>query len=389
MIENSEIKILLHKFISNQCTPSEIAQVVNYFQQNKLTNDFPSIDDVLLLVKKLPKMDDITADRLFMKVVKNAKEIESSKVKSKRKSYLKYIAVAASAVVLLSVGLIYENNFRDKTQPIVIDKNQITLQLANGDIQILSEGKEIQVKDSKGNVVGNQNGNSIVYNPTSSNNELSFNTLRIPNGKQFKLKLADGTLVHLNSGTTFKYPIKFIKGLKRLVYMEGEAFFDVAKDKKHPFVVIADKLNVEVLGTHFNVSNYSEDETTDVVLVEGSVGMYNSKEKFDNNLSTILKPGFKGSFKKLNQEIETKLVDPDLYTSWMKGSLSFKNMTFKNIIIKLERHYDVKIINENTKLSNEKFSASFKNQSIAKVLSYFAEIQGFNYTIKDKDITIK
>ena len=388
MIENSEIKVLLQKFIVNQCTPNEIAQVVTYFQQNKLTNDFPSVEDIILLVKEFPDMNAVTADKLFLNIINNAKEIEAAKIKSSKKSYTKYISIAASIVVLVSVGIGFQNDFFNRDKPIVIDKNHITLQLANGDIQIISEGKVVQVTDSKGHIIGNQNGNTIVYNSDASEDKLSYNTMRVPNGKQFELKLSDGTAVHLNSGTTFKYPVKFISGLKRMVYVDGEAFFEVSKDKKHPFVVVADKLKVQVLGTHFNVSNYEEDDMTDVVLVEGSVGMYRSDNKFDANSSTILKPGFKGSFNKLNQEIETKVVDPDLYTLWMKGNLTFKNMQFKNIIIKLERHYDVTIINKNSKLSDSKYSASFDNQSIVKVLSYFSEIQGFNYTINGKQITI-
>lgn len=388
MNENSEIKVLLGKFLFNQCTPDELAKVVSYFQQNKLTNEFPTVEEIKLLMNDIPEMDNATADKLFSNVVNNAKEIEATKVKSKKKKYFKYIGIAASIVILFSVGLIYQNIFFNTDKPIVIDENQITLQLDNGDIQIISEGKVVHVTDSKGNIIGNQNGNSIVYNSDISEDKLEYNTLKIPNGKRFELKLSDGTSVHLNSGTTLKYPVKFIKGLKRSVYLDGEAFFDVTKDKKHPFIVTADKLNVQVLGTHFNVSNYEEEDKTDVVLVEGSVGMYSSNVKFDANSSTILKPGFKGSFNKFNQDIETKVVDPDLYTSWMKGNLTFKNMMFKNIIKKLERHYDVTIINKNIKLSTTKFSASFDNQSIVKVLSYFSEIQGFNYTIKGKQITI-
>src|SRR5690606_36367432 len=120
----------------------------------------------------------------------------------------------------------------------------------------------------------------------TNSDKLAYNTLKIPFGKKFRLQLSDGTMVHINSGSTLKYPIKFIAGENRQVYLDGEAFFDVAKDKKHPFIVNADNLNVRVLGTHFNVSNYPEDAVTDVVLVEGSVGMYRSNEEFDASKNT-------------------------------------------------------------------------------------------------------
>ena len=115
-------------------------------------------------------------------------------------------------------------------------------------------------------MVGNQNGNKIVYDTETTLEKLVYNTIKIPYGKRFELQLSDGTIVHLNSGTTLKYPVKFIASGNRQVFLDGEAFFDVAKDKTHPFVVNADNLNVRVLGTHFNVSNYPEDKLTDIVL---------------------------------------------------------------------------------------------------------------------------
>jgi ferric-dicitrate binding protein FerR (iron transport regulator) len=215
-----------------------------------------------------------------------------------------------------------------------------------------------------------------------------YNTLKIPNGKRFELELSDGTVVHLNSGTTLKYPVKFIAGENRQVFLDGEAFFDVAKDKKHPFIVNADKLNVRVLGTHFNVSSYPEDDLTDVVLVEGSVGMYNTNEEFNADKNTILKPGYKGSFNKNNNHINTKEVNTDMYTSWISGGLVFRDINFAAICKKLERKYDVNIVVKNQKLANEKFNASFGDKPIEKILSYFDEVYGINYIRKDNVITI-
>jgi ferric-dicitrate binding protein FerR (iron transport regulator) len=263
------------------------------------------------------------------------------------------------------------------------------LQLANGDVQIISAGKKSQVTDSEGNVVANHNGNKIAYDTETPLEKLVYNTIKIPYGKRFELELSDGTIVHLNSGTTLKYPVRFIAGENRQVFLDGEAFFDVTKDKKHPFIVNADNLNIRVLGTHFNVSSYPEDNLTDVVLVEGSVGLYTANEKFDANKNTVLKPGYKGSFNRKDNHIETKPVITDVYTSWMEGRLTFKNMSFNDITKKLERHYNVTIVNQNKKLANEKFYASFGDEPIEKVLSYFNDVHGINYTIKNNEILIK
>lgn len=394
MNSNSEIKSLLQKFVLNQCTPKETEEVIAYYQKNKLTDDFPTVEEVQNLLQEMPKMSPGTADSIFMNILASAKEEQETVIElhPKKSNFKKYIAIAASVVVLLGIGFtVYKQNIFNKPAETKFDfkSTDIVLQLEDGNIQIISENNTSVVKDKDGNIIGNQNGSKLVYDTASDPEKLTYNTIKIPYGKKFQLLLSDGTSVHLNSGTTLKYPVKFIAGQNRQVYLEGEAFFDVAKDKKHPFIVNADNLNVRVLGTHFNVSNYPEDAATDVVLVEGSVGMYTTNEEFDFTKNTVLKPGYKGSFNKDNAKISTKAVITDVYTSWINGGLTFRNMAFKNIITKLERRYNVTIVNKNEKLANEKFNASFKEESIENVMSYFNDIHGINYTIKNNQILIK
>lgn len=392
MNSNSEIKTLLQKFVQNKCTPEEAEEVIAYYKNNQLTDDFPTVEEVQNLLDEMPKMDRQIADTIFNKILEDAKEKESViEMPARKTNFRKYISIAASIIVLIGIGFFYKQNLVDKPveQKFDFKSSDIVLQLENGETQIISEQNSSQVKDAKGNIVGNQNGDKLVYENSSNPEKLVYNTIKIPYGKKFRLQLSDGTFVHLNSGTTLKYPVKFITGENRQVFLDGEAFFDVAKDKKHPFIVNADELNVRVLGTHFNVSNYPEDAATDVVLVEGSVGMYESHTEFDAAKNTILNPGFKGSFNKGNAKISTKAVITDIYTSWIDGGLTFRNMTFKNIITKLERRYNVTIINKNEKLANEKFNASFKEESIENVMSYFNDIHGIQYTIKNNQILIK
>ncbi|PBJ11419.1 fec operon regulator FecR [Flavobacterium sp. ACN6] len=392
MNSNSEIKTLLQKFILNQCTAEETEQVIAYCRNNNLTDDFPTVKDVQKLVNEMPKMEEQKADSIFNSILASAKEQETVIELQPRKSNLrKYISIAASIIVLLGIGFFYKQNVFTKPAEVPFDfkSTDIVLQMEDGTVQVISENGKVQVHDKNGNVIGNQNGDKLVYEKEADYEKLTYNTLKIPYGKKFRLELSDGTMVHLNSGTTLRYPVKFIAGENRQVYLDGEAFFDVAKDKKHPFIVNADELNVRVLGTHFNVSNYPEDAVTDVVLVEGSVGMYRSNEDFDAAKNTILKPGYKGSFNKENASILSKPVITEIYTSWIDGGLTFRNMAFKNIITKLERRYNVTIINKNEKLANEKFNASFKEESIENVMSYFNDIHGINYTIKNDQILIK
>lgn len=392
MDHNQDIKILLQKFVLNQCTPQETEQVIAYYRQNTLTDDFPTVEEVKELLGTFPEMGTETADAIFAEIMAKGNEANVITLNQNSTSYKKYISIAAGFVLLFGVGIGYLSTTEKTTvgtKHPVLNGTEITLQLENGNIQIISEDGTTTVTDADGNVIGNKNGNSIVYNTSTDVKELVYNTITIPNGKRFKLQLSDGTQVHLNAGTSLKYPVNFIAGQNRKVFLDGEAFFDVAKDAAHPFVVNANKLDVRVLGTHFNVSDYPEDEAADVVLVEGSVAMHAASERFSAENSTLLKPGFKGSFSKENGSIKVKQVNTSMYTAWINGGLVFRNMAFKSIIKRLERHYDITIENQNGALANERFNASFKNEPVEKVLSYFNDIHGISYTKKNNQIIIK
>lgn len=390
MSNNPHLKELLHKFILNQCNATEIMEVAEYFRQNQLTEDFPTVDDIKHLLNTMPQMDAATADNIFNNIMISAEDAEPIPLNRSKINYKKYISIAASVIVLLSIGLAYQiqsSNYVEKMP--ILKGNEITIQLDNGDVQVLTETGQAALTDANGNIIGNQKGSKIVYDTKTSIENLVYNTIRIPYGKRFQLQLSDGTIVHLNAGTTLRYPVRFIAGQERLVFLDGEAYFDVAKDKKHPFVVNAGNLNVRALGTHFNVSSYDEDDLTDVVLEEGSVAIYTKSQKFDVLKNTVLKPGYKGSFAKIGNSINVKPVSTDVYTSWIYGELYFRNMSFKYIAKKLERHYNVTIENHNQKLAGKKFNASFKQQPIGVVLSYFNDIERINYTVTDDKITIK
>ncbi|WP_139957225.1 FecR family protein [Flavicella sediminum] len=303
------------------------------------------------------------------------------------KTPLKY---AALLVCLIASSIYLANNTnlfeQDPVAP-KISKNSITIKLNNGNIRVVKENENIDVKDSKGNKVGVQKGNKICYKKNSTKQKLIYNTLTVPYGKQFDVVLSDNTHVYLNAGTTLKYPVNFIKGKKRNVFLSGEALFDVSKDSLHPFVVHIDDLNIRVLGTKFNVSAYPEDLSAKTVLVEGAVALYQEK-KYQAQKATMLTPGRLASLNKLDKNISLEKVDVSIYTAWTKGNILFRHEPFKNILKKLERQFDVTIVNNNEKLNDVLFTASFDNESLDYILKTFHTNFGINYTLNQKQITI-
>lgn len=331
-----------------------------------------------------------------IKSVKKAllKEIrkEKKKVRTHRlRSVMKYAAIA---IVFLGIGFMMKDNFFSKNtidkQLIVPRKDEITLKLGNGNIKVIAADGSSKVYDANGKVIGQQNGKELVYTGSENVSKLVYNTLSIPNGKRFNITLSDGTIVHLNAGSSITFPVQFLKNRIRKVFLSGEAYFEVAHDKKNAFVVNASKLDVEVYGTKFNVANYQEDDATDVVLVEGSVGLYESGTPKNDKNETLLSPGYKGSFTKVDGKISNEKVNTSLYTSWMSGNLVFRNESFDNIIQKLERHYNVIIINNNKSLSKETFNATIEtdHESIEQVFNYFKKVYQIDYSIVENKIII-
>jgi len=367
---------LLLKFENKECTAEEenlLFQFYNRFQNENKMGSWNLSEKEAARIRLLKRINA---------VVHNSK---NQQVKT-----FNWRKIASIAALFIGFGLIAGVYFNKNTVN-NIPENAITLELEDGTIKVINENSSaIQVLNNEGQIVGKQEGGKLVYNKDGEPDILAYNTLKVPYGKTFKIELSDGSTVQLNSGSSLKYPVKFIEGKDRLVYVVGEAYLNVEKDSVNPFIVNVNELNVKVFGTQFNVHAYPEDNVTEVVLVEGSVGLYKEEDKeFDKSIN-YLTPGFKASFSKTSKEITKTPVLTNIYTSWIAGELVFRDMDFDNILRKLERFYDIEITNDNHSLSGQKFQASFgKKPNIEEVFKELKMIYKIDYTIQGKSITIK
>ncbi|SHF58648.1 FecR protein [Arenibacter palladensis] len=296
---------------------------------------------------------------------------------------------AAVLAILVGLGYIFRDTIVDSAKTPIIPGDAIILQLENGNIEVISEGGATKVVDTEGNVLGAQQGSQLIYkNNGTSTEELIYNTLTVPYGKRFDLLLSDGTQVTLNSGTSLKYPVQFLKTKNRQVFLDGEAFFNVAKDSANAFIVNTGELNVRVLGTKFNLSSYPEDHFVNTTLLEGSVSVYNKQDTFDSSNASLLEPGYKAEWNKYNRQILVEEADIAMHTDWLNGKIILRHVPFKNIVKKLERHYNVEIVNNNPKLDEELFTASFDVETIDQVFKTFNLTYQMDYKINDRQIII-
>lgn len=300
--------------------------------------------------------------------------------------FLKYAAILVGVVL----GTTYFLTTANKESKAV--SAEVTLELNDGSVkQIVDNGSDVKIKNGAGQVIGIQKKDKLLYSATKEPNEevaVEMNTLRVPYGKKFRLVLSDGTEVYVNSGSVLKFPSQFMAGDLRKVELEGEAFFKVAKNKEVAFVVKTKGLSTEVFGTAFNVSSYKDDSFTEVLLVEGSVGVFHDKERFNEAIDSYLTPGQKARHMQFDEKIEISDVEVDQYIAWVDGVLMFRNETFTRIIKRLERHYNVKVIVNYEGIKQEKFTGEFDVESVENVLNTFKGNTPFNFEMKENKIII-
>ncbi|NDV16557.1 DUF4974 domain-containing protein [Muricauda sp. TY007] len=335
----------------------------------------------------------------------HAREWERLRANTVADSKLRYLKIMVKvAAIFIGVAVctyfFLSGNFTEEGTGALPEQESITLELENGAVEKLSKSDNRLFKNSKGNVVGMQKFDKLDYTQAeerssssdSDKKSIEYHRLTVPYGKTFQLVLSDGTKVHLNAGTSLKYPVRFIEDKSREVFMEGEAFFDVQKNKEQPFIVNSGNLGVQVLGTQFVISSYPEDAFINTVLLEGSVGLYKNQgsQKKDKGRYTMLEPGFMGAWSKEEENIAVTEVDTDIYTAWTKGRMVFSHMKFEDIIKKLARCYNVSITNNNVELGEETFTATFdiKIESMEDILESFKRNYGFEYDIENNQINI-
>ena len=231
--------------------------------------------------------------------------------------------------------------------------------------------------------------------------ELNYNEITVPMGSKSYIVLSDSTKVWLNAGTTFKYPSNFQKN-SREVFLEGEAFFDVSKNKKKPFYVDVAEMDIKVLGTKFNVKAYTDENNIETTLEEGVIEVVGLKSDTEEGKNLCLNPGQKliltkemtsqqtagdPSVKIKNAKLIT-LQNTKLETAWTEGKLIFYKEPFEGVKVKLERWYGVTIDIQNPEILDYRFTGTFDEETLEQALEALKKAARFDYQIKKKHVTI-
>lgn len=389
--ENLRISALLRKYALDKCTPLEIQELTRLLTKDEIKENDLDIESILDSLEKDVSLNKKRADYIFQEVLRlGAKNDRVSK--SGWKNHIAVVMAAAAIFVGAICYVVLNDTFKNNHQPTLdslIVSEEILFETNNSQIEITLNNKSSDsVIALNGKVVAKIVNNAVILQEPEYDKEIEYSTLKVPYGKKLKVVLSDGTSVDLNAGTEFRFPSRFPNIGNRVVELKGEAFFEVAKDKKHPFIVHTKNLDVQVLGTQFNVSAYQEEFKTNVVLVEGSVEI-DFQASADGLSNTVLIPGEMAVHNSQTNTNDVSGVLPEIYTSWKDGKLIFRNIEFDQLLKRLERHYNVKIVNGDKFLGKEIFNANFGNASIEQVFDYFNEIHKINYEIANDKIMIK
>lgn len=389
------ISELLTRYYNNECTPEEEARVNEWFAEHgSATTSFEQMDAEAQQVWVSTLFSDISA----------ANEMNGQHRKVLKKKLWPRIAAAAAVFIGIGIGLYIFGTESDQDRVISYAntiqpaKNTATLKLADGKVISLNESKTGIVIDlSK---LTYDDGTAVVLNTTTEKQLQSTGlkaggtagnlSVSTPTGRQYQLVLPDGTKVWLNASSSVSFPSVFSAKGNRTISLTGEAYFEVAKDKSRPFVVMTNAQEVKVLGTHFNINSGAT--MTRTTLLEGSVAVFplgdvNGTAGLARYTSgVVLKPGEQALQKSGN--IEVLSTDTEQAVAWKDGWFYFKSASLSEVLNEAAKWYDLKITYKSN-VPADRFTGKVPRTASLGMFIKVLQLSDVKFSLEGREITIE
>lgn len=356
--------------------PGELEKLKEAYPEHKDLMQSAAVLIAHMKVKEIPLSEDYLEEKYGA--------LKESVRRRKRMLHVtRYAAAACFLAVLVSSFFFYRNREQSIDRQLLARLDTTSFHV--GEISLSSGYTHVEISEDK-EIVQASNGDILVGDEEkvkSSDIEDEYVQLTVPNGKRTSINFNDGTVAWVNSGSKLIYPKSF-KQNKREIYIDGEVFLQVAKEKNRPFIVRSKDLNVTVLGTRFNISAYSNDKVNSVVLVDGLVVVSSGKQK------SRISPN-QGFFHEEGQ-VSIKEVDVYKYICWKEGVIKLENETLEAIFKKIGRYYNVMIEagKSNLDMNKEIYKGKLDlNDSLQIVLDNLAHSSHFSYKIKEGAVYIE
>lgn len=358
--DQPRITYLLQRYTDKTCSKEELEELFAYISA--------AADDETLHRFMEEEFHRFNANEALPEV--DTESVYRNIIPVKQRRIFTLPRVAAAAVVILLASLWWAQQQPKTTKAPVIAQKEAILPGSNKATLTLADGSTVTL-DSVGNQVISskisQKNGQLLYSEGKA--DAGFNKLSTPRGGQFRVVLPDGTKVWLNSSSSLRYPTAFT-GKERIVELEGQGYFEVAKNAAQPFKVKTHEMEVQVLGTHFDIMAYADESTVNTTLLEGAVQVKEGTE------TRLLKPGQQAILK--SHAFTVQEADVKKVLAWKNGLFVFNNMALPAILREVARWYDVDIVYETTPSAELYGGGIARSLNLSNVLTLL-EASGFNH----------
>ncbi|WP_158605160.1 FecR family protein [Hanamia caeni] len=392
----SRLEYLFECYVNHKCSEEEEKELM------ALINDSRNEGEVKKLVEKAirnshaeAKMDENVSLSIVQKILESdkAKVILSEKNKFVLKPWIRF--AAAVVLILIISGIFYgaENRTNNqkttalllpskKAEAIVPGGNHARLIMADGTAIVLDSIQNGKIQQGSA-IISKQNGMLVYDGKMHANGAMpvTYNTLTTPRGGQYQVVLPDGSKVWLNASSSLRFPTAFI-GKERNVELTGEAYFEVAKNKEKPFHVNVNGMQVEVLGTHFNINAYADENSIKTSLLEGSVKIKRG------SVSGLLKPGQQGILDDNNNDLKINRADMDEVVAWKNGLFQFDGANIKTIMLEISRWYNMEIVYEGNVPERSFVGKISRDAQLSDVLKIL-ELSSVKFKVEGRKIIVQ
>ncbi|WP_121809338.1 FecR family protein [Mucilaginibacter kameinonensis] len=401
-MNNDRLRSLLEQYFNDAINDADREELFSYLNNNP--DDVSGVvDEEMLNLEGAPGFDNARAQKVLADIKADPRFKDDAIIpvpvigkSNVVKLYAGWVKIAAAVLIFASVGFYFVRRQKmgavkneiaaNNTAKIVPGSNKAILTLATGKSIVLDSAANGALASNGKCKVNKVGDGKLVYDvlPNATHagvNAVLYNTLTIPPGGQYQVVLPDGTQVWLNSSSSLSYPTEFT-GNSRTVKLTGEAYFEVAKNKDKPFYVEMNNVQVKVLGTHFNISAYADDNDLTTTLLEGSVQI--SK----NGSLALLKPGQQAVIGGNANTIAVSKAHINEAMAWKNGYFMFNDDNIVDIMKKVSRWYDADIEYQGN-FANQRFGGTFtRSKSITDLLKNLEQISNVHFKITGRRITV-
>lgn len=389
-MDRDKLKYLFSKYIDNTISRSELTDLLNKIRES----DEDNLDSIIEELKeKEPQVfrgisSSFDRERVFDNIQNNIKKDQLNRPLLQENNR-KWLSIAAAILLIIGLSIIWLNKQDRAIDMEIVDNNEIHLPDHNLAAVTLEDGRTLTLSDIDEGALNKEGihmfttseGESAFKIKANENGLSTYQTFNSPRGTSSTLILSDGSTVWLNSGTKITYPTSFPDNERR-VKLEGEAYFDIQRNRDQPFVVSANRTDIKVLGTEFNIATNIELEKTFTTLVSGSVEIHN------NNKIVTLKPGTQSMTTPYSDQIVTREVDLKEIIAWKSGYFLFRDDDVESVLNKIKAWYDIKDI-EIQEHTSDRFTGSvMRTRKLSDLLNQLEKISNYKFKIMEGRVIV-